>query len=58
MENLVRGFSKPGELIADLYPGTFTTVKACLGLPRHYCFVGYQDVSESFAASTEALVGK
>lgn len=35
MENFANKFSKHGEIVFDLFPGSFATVKVCLELPRH-----------------------
>lgn len=55
MEHLVDRFSKPGELVADLFSGILPPAKACLGHLQHRRFIGCKVNSKCFAERTEAL---
>lgn len=48
MQDLVDKFSNPGELLVDLFPGTFAAAKVCLEALRHCRFVGCESYSECF----------
>lgn len=56
MKDLVETFSPPGEVVVDLFSGTFPTAKARLELPRHRRFLGCEVKPNCFEASIEGLV--
>lgn len=46
--DLLFNFRMAGELVVDTCPGTWTTAKACLQLPEHRRFVGFEKDSTCF----------
>ena len=40
MKELICKYSKGGDIVVDMFGGTFSTAKACLELPEHRIFVG------------------
>lgn len=55
MQDLVERFSKPGELIVDLFSGTFAIAETCLKVRRPHRCVSCKDNDDHFAAITEVL---
>lgn len=56
MENHANKFSKPSELVVDLFSATSVIVQTCLTLSLHLRCAVCKAEAEFFAASTKALV--
>lgn len=57
-QDLVNLFSKPDDLVTDLFSSTSAAAKACLYFSRHSQFVGYKVHVDWFAAGIKSLVEK
>lgn len=42
MKELISRFSQPGDIVVDLFAGTFSCAVACFELPQHRSFVGIE----------------
>lgn len=48
---LVSRFSNPGDIVVDLFAGTFSTAIACFRVPQHRLFVGCESDEHCFKAA-------
>lgn len=56
MTDFVNKNTKSGELIDDLFSGTFAVAKACLELPRHRHLVGFENAADDTKEITMTTV--
>ena len=56
LKELISRFSQPGDLVVDMFAGTFATALACLQLPKHRCFVGCEPDDGCFQVAFEHTV--
>lgn len=54
-QELVDRYFKHGEMVVNLFSGTFAAEEPCFELPRHCRFLGCKVDTESSVESTEAL---
>ena len=58
MKELVSKFTSGGDVVVDLFGGTFSTAKACLDLPDHRIFVGSEMDQECVKLATPSLMAQ
>ena len=56
MKELVSKFTSGGDVVVDLFGGTFSTAKACLDLPDHRIFVGSELDEECVKLATPSVM--
>lgn len=56
LKELICRFSQPGDLVVDLFAGTFSTAMACMELPKHRIFVGCEDEKACFEHAKHAAI--
>ena len=58
LQELVSRFSQPGDIVTDMFAGTFSTAVACMSLPRHRVFVGCELDHDCFLQAKEDVIDK
>jgi len=56
MMDIISKFTKPGDIVVDMFSGTFPTAKACMKLDKHRRFVGCDLDYKCIKFSMESLV--
>ena len=56
LKELIMRYTKPGDIVMDMYAGTFSVALACLTLPQHRVFVGCELDTWCFDHAMNALV--
>ena len=56
LKELIARFTRPGDLVADFFAGTFSTAAACISLPKHRKFIGCEVKVDVFKVAREKMV--
>jgi len=56
LKELIARFSQPGDLVVDLFAGTFSAAIACFSLPNHRRFVGCELDPACYSHSAERVL--
>lgn len=53
LKELISRFSQPGDIVVDLFSGTFATALACFDIPEHRQFVGCEKDNNCYSHATK-----
>ena len=56
LKELISRFTKPGDIVADLFAGTFSTAAACMTLPKHRVFIGCELKEDAYNLSRNKMI--
>ena len=56
LKEIIARFTRPGDLVADFFAGTFSTAAACITLPKHRKFIGCEVRDEVFEIAKAKLI--
>ncbi|PXF46431.1 DNA adenine methyltransferase YhdJ [Gracilariopsis chorda] len=56
LKQLICRFSQPGDLVVEMFAGTFSTAMACVELPKHRNFVGCEPDKACFEHARNAAI--